>query len=283
MAATDVAFQIEELSPEDAPAGLALSDEAGWNQTLEDWRCFLVRGTVFGMRDDEGGLIATAALLPSPPVTWISMVLVTAYWRRRGLANALMTRCIEAARTLSLEPWLDATPAGAAVYRPMGFVETGLALARLRRVSSESRTNPTQPKHTPSAASLQKLLDADRRAMGFDRGALIRQFAARIDSAIYEMDEAIALVRAGRKARQIGPVYAKTEPAAMALFRHILDHEPGELVIDVSAAHLKPREFLLSRGFAFERAFSRMRFGEGAPKASGGSAELMAVAGPEFG
>src|ERR1700744_4989605 len=132
MAATDIAFHIEALSPEDALAGLALSDEAGWNQTLEDWRCFLLCGTVFGMRDDEGRVIATAALLPSPPVTWISMVLVTAHWRRRGLANALMTRCIETARAHNLEPWLDATPAGAAVYRPMGFAETGLGLARLR-------------------------------------------------------------------------------------------------------------------------------------------------------
>jgi GNAT superfamily N-acetyltransferase len=280
MGATDVALDIEELSPAEAGTGLALSDEAGWNQTLDDWRRFLTRGTVFGMRDGAGRVIATAALLPSPPVTWISMVLVTANWRRRGLANVLMRRCLETARERALEPWLDATPAGAAVYRPMGFAETGVGLARLRRTSAVSNT---QPKQTLSAASLQKLLDADRRTMGFDRGDLIRHFAARAGSSLYETEAAIALVRSGRKARQIGPVYADGHRAAIELFDCILDEESGSLIIDLSAAHSEAHEFLLSRGFVFERPFSRMRFGDGAPKAIGGNPELMAVIGPEFG
>jgi GNAT superfamily N-acetyltransferase len=280
MGVTDVAFDIEELSLEDAAAGLALSDEAGWNQTIEDWRCFITRGTVFGMRDGEGRLIATAALLPSPPVTWISMVLVTANWRRRGLANALMTRCIETADARNLDPWLDATPAGAAVYRPMGFAETGLRLVRLRRTSSGAGVQQPQ---SASAARLQKLLDADRRAMGFDRGDLIRQFAHRASSAIYKTDRATGLMRAGRKARQIGPLYADNDAAAVALLEHIVEDKSGSLVIDLSAAHSGAREFLLSRGFVFERPFTRMRFGEGAPRSAGDSAELIAVAGPEFG
>jgi hypothetical protein len=232
------------------------------------------------MRDPDGRVIATAALLPSPPVTWISMVLVTASWRRRGLANALMTRCIDAARARHLEPWLDATPAGAAVYRPMGFAETGLRLARLRRTSSSAGA---QPKQAVSAARLQKSLDADRRAMGFDRSGLIRQFAHRAGSWIYETDHATGLMRAGRKARQIGPLYADNQAAAIALLEQIIEGESGSLVIDLSAAHSGAREFLLARGFVFERPFSRMRFGEGAPRTAGDSAELIAVAGPEFG
>jgi GNAT superfamily N-acetyltransferase len=279
MGATDAALEIEELSPDGATAGLALSDEAGWNQTIEDWRCFLELGTVFGMRDAEGRVIATAALLPSSPVTWISMVLVTASWRRRGLANALMTRCIETALAHGLEPWLDATPAGAAVYRPIGFTETGLSLARLRRTSDAGAA----PKQAASAAGVQKLLDVDRRAMGFGRNELIRRFAGRARSSIYETDGAIGLVRAGRKARQIGPVYAADETAAIALFQRILNEETGSLVIDLSAAQSEARAFLVSRGFVSERPFARMRFGKEAPHATRGSTELIAVAGPEFG
>jgi GNAT superfamily N-acetyltransferase len=279
MGVTDVAFDIEELSLADAPVGLALSDEAGWNQTIQDWRCFITRGTVFGMRDADRRVIATAALLPSPPVTWISMVLVTASWRRRGLANALMTRCVETAGARNLELYLDATPAGAAVYRPMGFAETGLGLARLRRTSSA----PAQARHAVSTADLPKLVEADRRAMGFDRSDLIRHFAGREGSSIYERDGAIGLVRAGRKARQVGPVYALIETAGIALLEDILANEPSALVIDLSAAHAGARELLLSRGFVFERPFSRMRFGEGAPRTASDSAELIAVAGPEFG
>jgi hypothetical protein len=130
---------------------------------------------------------------------------------------------------------------------------------------------------------LQKLVDADRRAMGFDRGDLIRHFANRAGSALYETRDAIGLVRAGRNARQIGPVYAQRESDAIGLFERVLADEAGSLVIDLCAAHADAGNFLLSRGFMFERPFSRMRFSTHAPKAAGGSAELIAVAGPEFG
>jgi hypothetical protein len=119
--------------------------------------------------------------------------------------------------------------------------------------------------------------------MGFDRGDLIRQFAHRAGSAIYETDDATGLMRAGRKARQIGPLYADNDPAAVALLEHIVEDKSGSLVIDLAAAHSGAREFLLSRGFVFERPFTRMRFGEGAPRSAGDSAKLIAVAGPEFG
>ena len=55
---------IVQLNAEDAAGGLLLSTEAHWNQNEADWRFFLTRGTVFGMRDRNGRLIATAALMP---------------------------------------------------------------------------------------------------------------------------------------------------------------------------------------------------------------------------
>jgi hypothetical protein len=208
------------------------------------------------------------------------MVLVTASWRGRRVANALMTRCIEAADARNLQAWLDATPAGAAVYRPMGFTDTGLSLARLRRTGAKASSTPNRANLDKD---LQKLLDADRRAMGFDRSELIRHFAARADSTICETGDAIGLVRAGRKARQIGPVYAKSETATIALLDRVLAENVGSLIIDLSVLHGEARDFLLSCGFVFERPFSRMRFGAGTPKATGGSTEVIAVAGPDFG
>ncbi|WGR91128.1 GNAT family N-acetyltransferase [Bradyrhizobium sp. ISRA435] len=83
MADTDD-LAIVELGVDDAPAGLALSTEARWNQNEADWQFFLSHGIVFGVRDGDH-LIATAALLPySGGNAWISMVLVTASWQRRG-------------------------------------------------------------------------------------------------------------------------------------------------------------------------------------------------------
>ena len=91
MAVTEVGA-IERLDLRDADGGLRLSRETNWNQTILDWRIFLERGEVFGLRDSDGVVIATAALLPSPPVTWISMVLVAKSHRRRGIGTALLGR-----------------------------------------------------------------------------------------------------------------------------------------------------------------------------------------------
>src|SRR5471030_2083845 len=131
MAATE-ASAIVRLDADDARAGLALSTEAHWNQNEADWRFFLTKGSVFGVRDDGGHLIASAALLPyTSGNAWISMVLVTADWRRRGLATRLVDACIDTAAKQGFTSWLDATPDGATVYAPLGFTPT-FELRRLR-------------------------------------------------------------------------------------------------------------------------------------------------------
>src|SRR3979411_2617622 len=112
MADTDH-IAIDQLGPDDAAAGLVLSTEAHWNQNEADWRFFLTKGIVFGVRDNDRRLVASAALLPyGPENAWISMVLVTASWRRRGLATKLVDTCLDVATKEGLTCWLDATPAG---------------------------------------------------------------------------------------------------------------------------------------------------------------------------
>ena len=88
---------IVRLGATDAAHGLMLSTEAGWNQSEADWRFFLTQAVTVGVRAD-GRLIATAALLRHDAAeAWISMVLVTANWRRQGLATRLVAHCLAAA------------------------------------------------------------------------------------------------------------------------------------------------------------------------------------------
>ena len=78
-----------------------------------------------------GRVIATAATLPyGGRCAWISMVLVSGAHRRRGLATRLLHRCISDITASGLVPVLDATPAGAKVYAPLGF-EAAWGFARL--------------------------------------------------------------------------------------------------------------------------------------------------------
>jgi GNAT superfamily N-acetyltransferase len=267
---------IVTLGADDAREGLLLSAEAHWNQNEDDWRFFLTEGTVFGVRDGDGRLIATAALLPyTSNNAWISMVLVTADWRRRGLATRLLDACLKTAAKQGLTTWLDATPAGATVYGPLGFMPT-LELRRLRFAGSASAV----ASKLASSGNLDALVAHDHRAMGFDRGDLLRELGGRSGSQSISHGDAMALIRDGRTARHIGPLFADDAGSATALIEMIAQSEAGPILIDVVSEHDEFLKNLTNSGWAIERPFQRMRFGRTTMLA----AELpFAVAGPEFG
>jgi len=273
MAATD-GLPVIKLGPDDAMAGLVLSTEAHWNQTEEDWRVFLRDGVVFGIRTGML-LVATAALLPyAGNNAWISMVLVTHSHRRRGLATRLVDACLETARKNGLTSWLDATPDGAAVYGPLGFTPT-LQLRRLKLARSTQSPAPAPP-----SATFDALRACDRRVTGFDRTALLTAFVQRSGSRIVATRGAIALIRDGRTARHIGPLFADNAQEALALVHAIARSETGPLLLDAVASQAALLEGLTASGWTVERPFQRMRFGPATTVAE----ELpFAVAGPEFG
>src|SRR2546421_11615515 len=174
MADTDQ-IAIARLGPEDASGGLALSSEANWDQNEADWRFFLTQATVFGVRDNQRRLIATVALLPySLDNAWISMVLVTASWRRRGLATKLLDACLAAAAHQGFTTWLDATPAGATVYGPLGFTPT----LQLRRFRFGNSTRPASALQLPPC-DLKRFIARDVGAIGLGRNALVTELSGR--------------------------------------------------------------------------------------------------------
>lgn len=268
-------IDIVELGIGDAQAGLVLSTEAGWNQNEADWRFFLSKGVVFGMRQGPR-LVATAALLPySTGNAWISMVLVTADFRRRGIATKLVDACLGVATRRGLTTWLDATPAGVTVYGPLGFTPT-LQLRRLRL----TKTREANATRQLSTGSLEALVTRDATAIGFDRSTLLSEFAARPGSRVVSCGEAIALIRDGRTARHIGPLLADHADQASALVHAIVSSESGPWLIDAVHAREDFLNGLVSSGWNIERPFQRMRFGD----ATASPAQLpFAVAGPEFG
>lgn len=272
---------IVKLGPDAAASALELSTEAHWNQNEADWRFFINNGTVFGMRDDHGRLVATSALLPyASGNAWISMVLVTADCRRRGLATRLVDACVKAAIERDLTAWLDATPAGATVYGPLGFAPT-LELRRLRLENSTPKNVATfGPVLCPDIASF---IARDRRAMGFDRGALLQALGSRSGSRLVSDDETIALVRDGRAARHIGPLFSDGPNAtarALALVDKIARSESGPLLIDAVATRAAFLTGLTNSGWRIERPFQRMRLGR---PTSAATEPPFAVAGPEYG
>ena len=286
---------IEALSVADVAGGLALSDAAGWNQTAEDWTLFMRRGQVFGCRADDGRLIATAAALPyAAQCGWISMVLVAAAHRHRGLATRLLDACVAALRDAGCVPLLDATAAGREVYQRNGFVGG----FEFERWQSDSKSLPAASARsaipavdaTPSRARLigepdtARITTLDDDATGIGRAFLLRSFMARGETqALLTPDRSgFVIARAGRQATQIGPLVAARESDAMALLDAVFEACSGRLFIDLPARWRALAGFLDERGFSRQRAFVRMSVEATSPLLAAND-HVFALAGPEFG
>ena len=133
----------------------ALVREARWNQLAADWRVFLEFGRLYAAETDEGRIVATTATLPyGGRFAWISMVLVTGDYRRRGLATKLMQWAMRDLAAGDLVPVLDATPDGRAVYRRArlrGFV--GISAVAPRAPGRRRNACPAGGRHCAAACA----------------------------------------------------------------------------------------------------------------------------------
>lgn len=274
MAASD-AVAIERLTAADIDAGMALSTEAGWNQTADDWLHFIREGQAFGVRDAAGRLVASAAALPyDGPLGFVSMVLVTPQWRRRGLATSLVDRCIEELSARNQVPVLDATADGVEVYRKQGFLGQ-FGFDRWQGMADGESADQARASTPADIAAL------DAAISGASRDRLIGDFLARPGTTLVGDDSGFAMLRTGRRALQAGPVIASGEDAAIGLIQRLFALAKGLVFIDVPSVWRGIGDWLAARGFEVQRSFTRMALGRAEPFGQPG--RLFAVAGPEFG
>lgn len=267
-----------DATPQDLPRAAALSARIGWNQVPADWRFFLDQGAVRVLDDGEGDcLAASAASLPfGADIAWISMVLVRPDRRREGLATALMRWAIDHAAAPCL--MLDATPAGRAVYRRLGFRDV-FGFARW----SLPHALPTDPTIRPmEEADWDWVLARDLAAFGAPRAALLRGFARRMPGAGFVTADrtGFALARDGLRMPQIGPVVAREEAQAIALIAAARAAIGTPVVIDLPDATTTIAASITAAGGELLRPFTRMARGV-LPSADAG--QNFVFAGPEFG
>ena len=289
MAATDPdnlpdGIRLRALGADDVDAGLALSEEAGWNQATEDWRWMIANGRGWACLDPGDRVVATALTLPgSGSFGWISMVLVTAAWRRRGIASALMAHCIEALRTRGRIPGLDATPAGRTVYGPLGFSDIyGLTRYRAESPRPEPVPEGFQCRRL-SAGDMADLAALDLTVHGADRLELLEDLRRRAPALAWghETENGFCLGRNGRGAHQIGPVVAEDAGTAIGLIHAALSELDSPVMIDVPDRHGELIEWLAQSGFRAERPYTRMLLGTDQPIDDPN--RIFAITGPELG
>ena len=271
------------LGEDHLPGALRLSTEANWNQVESDWRLMMTHGYAVGRVAAGGRLVASALALPfGDRLGWISMVLVTADWRRRGLASELVLQCIDWLEKRGFQPVLDATAAGAEVYRPLGF-QTVRRITRWQHPGDPSALAADPPLPAVNIAALPRLSELDAEIFGAPRPFVLQDLVGRAGQAstCAADGSGYAFSRRGRVATQIGPLSAKNAGMASHLLRDMLGRIDGAVFID---AYEDQQEFctgLEAMGFVPQRGFARMI--KGSLTQFGDDARSFAAAGPELG
>jgi len=276
---------IVALPASEAAGALALSAEAGWNQTAADWRFMLERGQGVGVREGARW-IGSALVLPLDGRTsWISMVLVAASHRRRGFGTALFRRCLETVDGTGAVAALDATELGRPVYAKLGFADLW-GFTRWLLAAPPRASPPAGVTLRPATeADLRAIASLDASASGVRRPELLAHLRARapVSAWIAEREGravGYALGRDGRLATQVGPVVAGDEATAQALIARAAP-ESGAAMIDVPQHHEAVARWLAASGADPARRFVRMA--RGAAPHLAAPAGVFAIAGPELG
>lgn len=282
-------LRFRRLAPDDIPSALHLSTEPGWNQVDADWRWMIAHGDSFGCSTADSGLVASGLTVRfNGPFAWISMILVTARFRRRGLATRLMKSCIDALHGQSLVPALDASPEGRQVYLRLGFRD----VYRTTRLFAGRPT--TGRAVAPSGVSLDAMSDSDlspvaaydRLPAGTDRSDLLRHLFSRHRRAavIARRNGGICgyvLARDGRRCAQIGPLVADAPGIALGLLQQSLACLSEAVCLDLGDHHVHLRAWLEGNGFTPVTPFIRMIEGRAEPFDD--PRRVFIIAGPELG
>jgi predicted N-acetyltransferase YhbS len=283
-------IELIPLNGRQLAAAAELARAEHWNQTLRDWETLLQHspGGSFGALA-SGQLVGTVTSVSyDRGLAWIGMMLVHREYRGQGIGTRLMRRVLEHLEESGVESVkLDATPAGAPLYRAFGF-ESQLVIQRW------SATNPCSQSLVSTVTTVAaedpdpELTEFDRDAFGVDRKAILGLLfknrccePARVFDASGKL-AGYGLARRGADAIYLGPIVARQSEAAIEILDSLIARVPsGPLYVDY-AAHTDDTPLALTqRGFMLQRALSRMGYGK---RSAASTARLIyASAGPELG
>ncbi len=287
---TSGTVHLRTLGLPDIPRAVEMSSEPGWNQVDSDWRLMIGHGDSFGLVAEQDRLVATGLTVEfGGPFGWISMILVTAAYRRRGFATRLMQVCMDALRRRGLTPALDASPEGRRIYLPLGFKD----IYRTTRMAAASgvRAMTVRPASIDDVRAmrpedLRSVAAYDVEPFGADRGYLLDHLYRRMRKSAFLREQGgrikgFVLARDGRLGAQIGPLVADDPITALALLKRAVRSVPGAVCLDVGDHHTAMRTWLDEQGFAPVVPFTRMVLDRSEPFDD--PARIFAIAGPELG
>lgn len=268
-------LSIRGMTHADIPFGMALKEQAGWNQRAADWERTL-------RLQPDGGFVAEWSGQPAgtvmvclfDEVAWISMMLVEASLRGRGIGRALMEQALAfAAAHGARTQRLDATSLGEPLYRRLGF-EADFALERWGGRPRGGELSALVPR------TLAEVAAWDRAITGTNRERWLAELLAEAPAWGGLDLPGYVTSRRGSAAVQIGPCLSESSQAGWLLEQALGRLAGVEVVVDIPVSHESARAIAERCGLTPRRTFLRMTRG---PKVAERVEHLWASSGPEKG
>lgn len=275
--------KIRLLKSNDLPDLLALSRQAGWNQTEKDWSRLLTLApqSCFGIEASSRIVATTTALPYAKELAWIGMVLTAEAHRGHGMATALLDHTLAHLKDREVG-WakLDATEQGRLIYTKLGFHDE-CPVERWRRPSGKGFEPTTSRPVHPYVVDPS----FDRAYFGAYRIPLLNALAREAPPELV-VGYGFAMNRAGDKARYFGPSVVRTRDAARPLLEGLLAKHPNEKIYwDLLPDNSDAVQLAIDNGFEPSRHLMRMSLAlqPGIRPLVQNSSSVFAIAGFEYG
>lgn len=219
------------LQTDQLDAAHRLSQQENWPHRREDWAFTHSLSHSFGItRGDR--LVGTANMTPFGATSaTANMIIVDPSMRGQSLGRRLMDAVLDAAG--DRECRLVATESGRPLYEKLGFQATGTVFQCQGVAAAVSPSPATRPATRDDFDAIAKL---DLCALGMDRRSLL--------SALFDGAETHAIIvlhspeglmgyassRAFGRGALIGPVIARDDASALALFRSLIAPFAGKFI-----------------------------------------------------
>lgn len=250
-------LHIRTMTAADISLGMALKEQAGWNQTQADWeRVLSLEPEGCFVAAVDGAPVGTTVVTALGSVAWVMMVLVDRERRGQGIGTAMMRHALEYLDRRGLQTVrLDATPLGEPVYRKLGF----LPEYTLHRFEGTAPAPPGEVARPAGELDLPWVSALDRAATGADRSRLLQHLRREQPDRFWVLEErGFLAVRAGSRAWQVGPCIGD-ERDVPGLLARAMRSVAGQMVfLDVPEHHDRLIEDLERQGFRRQRQLLRM-------------------------
>jgi ribosomal protein S18 acetylase RimI-like enzyme len=258
-------IRIRSLTAADLPLALALSRQAGWNQTPGDWqRALDLQPDGCFAAEQDGALAGTATVCIFGPVAWVAMVLVDVRFRRRGIGRALMEHALgflDGQGVPSVR--LDATPLGQPLYEQLGFVSQ-FSLVRFAGFLQPAACEAAPVVQVP-AERWGELAALDEAITRTARGRFLLRLFAEWPEAVRAAPgpggwSGLLAARRGANAVQLGPCLGEASPVLLADAQRRLAGQ--RVYLDVPLDNGPAVRLAEGLGLAEQRRLTRMVRGE---------------------